>query len=93
MCLLCVIPTVLAAKEKVLVREEKEEKGRVLGVFVKIIKGFPRMPRDVVKTSVVYFFAWCAYSNYTVYLTQYFATRGKQKYQLTNKKKFLNKNE
>lgn len=68
---LCTLPTLFAAKEQQYVRKEGEKTG-VVDAFAKIGKSFVTMPSVVVRIFIVFFFSWCAYSPFMIYLTTYY---------------------
>jgi len=68
---ICTLPTLFAAKEKQYVPTEPERTGP-LDAFAKIGKSFMTMPNVVVRIFVVFFFCWCAYSPFMIYITNYF---------------------
>lgn len=81
-----VIPTMLAAKEKrfdpsehTLVggvgsgaSSEVARRTGVAGAFYKIYFAFRTIPRKMILVVLVYFFSWCAYSPYMIYITTWF---------------------
>eukprot|EP01091_Cochliopodium_minus_P016725 TRINITY_DN6349_c0_g1_i1.p1 TRINITY_DN6349_c0_g1~~TRINITY_DN6349_c0_g1_i1.p1 ORF type:complete len:478 (-),score=90.73 TRINITY_DN6349_c0_g1_i1:14-1447(-) len=72
--LFSIVPTMIAAKEKRFTRPTGSPKPSLLSVFVKIGRGFRYMPGSMAKTALLYFFSWCAYSPFMIYLTQYFSS-------------------
>jgi solute carrier family 45 protein 1/2/4 len=76
--LLSVVPTMLAAKEK---RYEplpgEDTKGGGAGgvgaAFYRIYYAFRTIPRKMIIIVVVFFFSWCAYSPYMIYITTWFS--------------------
>jgi solute carrier family 45 protein 1/2/4 len=65
------IPTLIVANETPFVRPEGM-KVNILSVFVKIYQGFRHMPFNMMRVSLVFFFAWCGYSPFMIYITTFF---------------------
>jgi len=66
------IPTLLMAKEKEYIPAGVVSRSP-LDAFAQIGKTFISMPNIVVRIFIVFFFSWCAYSPFLIYLTIYFA--------------------
>lgn len=74
---LTVLPTLIVAKEAPAAEEEEDEISRahrgVGGAFYKIYYAFRTIPKKMIIVVVVYFFSWCAYSPFMIYLTSFFS--------------------
>lgn len=68
---ICTIPTLIAAKETQYVPTEVVSRNPA-AAFLKIGRSFVTMPNVVVRIFIVFFFSWCAYSPFMIYLTIYF---------------------
>jgi len=68
---ICTIPTLIVAKEKVYVPEGVVSRSP-LDAFAQIGRTFITMPNVVVRIFIVFFFSWCAYSPFLIYLTIYY---------------------
>ena len=74
--LLSVVPTFIAAKEERYVPPEtngERPKWGKCNAFYKIYYAFRTIPRKMIIIVVVFFFSWCAYSPYMIYVTTYFS--------------------
>ena len=72
--LLSVLPTLIVAKEERY--EGAQEDGKhsgACGAFGKIVYAFRTIPKKMIIVVVVYFFSWCAYSPFMIYLTSFFS--------------------
>lgn len=72
--LLSVVPTLLAGRERQYVPQPGEpDKGGVGAAFYRIYYAFRTIPRKMIIIVVVFFFSWCAYSPYMIYITTWFS--------------------
>merc|ERR1711879_668529 len=65
------IPTLIVAGETPFVRPEGM-KVNIFSVFVKIYQGFRHMPFNMMRVCLVFFFSWCGYSPFMIYITTFF---------------------
>lgn len=70
--LFSIVPTLLVAGEKPYVRPADEKRVSVLGVFIKIYKGFRTMTFPMFRVVFVFFLCWCGYSPFMIYITTFF---------------------
>jgi len=75
--LLSCLPTMIVAKEERYtptegINEEEKEKTNIIGIFIKIFRGFKNMPNTMVRVTIVYFLSWAAFSPFMIYITSYF---------------------
>lgn len=74
--ILSTIPTYIVAKEERYVAPEtngERPKWGSCNAFYKIYYAFRTIPRKMIIIVVVFFFSWCAYSPYMIYITTYFS--------------------
>jgi len=69
--LICTIPTLIVAKETPFVAKEVVSRSPI-AAFAKIGTSFVTMPNSVVRIFIVFFFCWCSYSPFMIYLTTYY---------------------
>jgi len=67
----CTIPTLIVAKEERFVPKEVVSRSPV-AAFVLIVKGFATMPNVVLRIFIAFFFCWCAYSPFMIYVTTFY---------------------
>ena len=74
--ILSTIPTYIVAKEERYIPPEtngERPKWGSCNAFYKIYYAFRTIPRKMIIIVVVFFFSWCAYSPYMIYITTYFS--------------------
>ena len=74
--ILSTIPTYIVAKEERYIPPEtngERPKWGKCNAFYKIFYAFKTIPKKMIIIVVVFFFSWCAYSPYMIYITTYFS--------------------
>lgn len=66
-----VTPTLIFAEEKALTDDHKP-KVKFLVFFKKILVAMRTMPRPLLRVCVLYFFCWCAFQPFQLYITDFF---------------------